>query len=566
MVVCLRFFLPKMTPARFYVTLAGSNNSALVKMMLNDEFGQANTVGDLVAAYFPNLAPSDRAAFSLRLPEGMTREESALNTMYFTNEVDLKNSCPLNILNSLGLGKDDDTALVLFQSKSIAPNNVNSPLIPLANLFVCNDGVLTVKSELKPFIKGTQSILIRKCYIELLKIVLQNASTKAVISGTPGIGKTLFLIYCSYILAMDMKKTIYLAIKGAENHFLITPFGYRRCKIDSSERPKVYEICYLLDSLEPFIVDCELTVLTVSPRMHQANEFKKLALKYYMPLWDWNEIMELVHRCKVTIDEKELKQRFDILNGVPRRLFETQYSPEEMVNQAISQSDIESLMNAPVSHGNVENVAHCLVLRTTPDFVHFQVIYASRFVSRCVYENIKLRAKNAMYAFVRSSKGHSHLASVRDSLYEYIAHDLLIAGGEFKRRRLDPQGNNTNMVLVAIPQSDSVVEGFANIEEAYSDPQSLDKFTYFQPKYGFETVGSWKQEYALFQHTVARNHGIKKLIHEVSRACKSSMLYFIVPDYDICRTFKYQAPDPPENGHPVDLKEYVLWVPVPENI
>jgi hypothetical protein len=31
-------------------------------MISNDEFGQANTVVDLVAAYFPNFAPSDKAA------------------------------------------------------------------------------------------------------------------------------------------------------------------------------------------------------------------------------------------------------------------------------------------------------------------------------------------------------------------------------------------------------------------------------------------------------------------------------------------------------------------------
>jgi hypothetical protein len=64
----------------------------------------------------------------LRLPEEMTREESELNK----NEVDLKNSCPLNLLNSLGLGIEDDTALVLSPSISIVPNNVNNPLISLA--------------------------------------------------------------------------------------------------------------------------------------------------------------------------------------------------------------------------------------------------------------------------------------------------------------------------------------------------------------------------------------------------------------------------------------------------
>ena len=71
----------------------------------------------------------------------------------------------------------------------------------------------------------------------------------------------------------------------------------------------------------------------------------------------------------------------------------------------------------------------------------------------------------------------------------------------------------------------------------------------------------------MFQHTVARKHDIKKLVHEVSRACGSSILYFVVADEDICRDFKFQTPDPPLHGvAPVKLEEYALWIPVPESI
>jgi hypothetical protein len=223
-------------------------------------------------------------------------------------------------------------------------------------------------------------------------------------------------------------------------------------------------------------------------------------------------------------------------------------------------------MKAPVSTGNVENVAHVLLLRTTQDFVKFELIYASPYVSQRVYEIMKQQAENAMYQFVRNSKQFSHLGSVRRTLYEYIAHDLLIAGGKFKRRRLEPDGKKTNMTLVTIPASQNIVKEFATLGEGYENHQLVKKNTYFRPKDGFEAVDSWKQEVAMFQHTVARRHDIKKLVHEVARYCDSSKFYFVVADEDIARNFKYQNIPPPANGTPVKLEEYVLWIPVPENI
>jgi hypothetical protein len=450
----------------------------------------------------------------------------------------------------------------------ISASQFQGQFLPLVELFVKNDNVITLSSELRAFIKGYQSIMIRDCYQELLNILLKKQSKKAVITGTSGIGKTLFLIYCAYALVVEMKKTVYLAINSAKYHYLVTPAGFRRCHNDSRELPGDAGICYLVDSLEPFIIDCGLSILTtVSPRMNYANE----SITYYMPLWDLNELVELVEKCKVNIDVVLLKKRFEILNGVPCRLFNTIFPPEKLIDYALSQSDIHSLTKSPLSERNLEHVS--LLVLTTQDYINFEVKYASRYVSQRVYEYMMLQSEKTVYQFFRSSKQFSHLGSVRGSLYEYFAHDRLIAGGQFKRRRLDPDGHFTNMTSVTIPGSQEIVTQFASLDEGYEKKkkkkkksQLHHKHIYFQPNDGFDSVDSWKQGVAMFQHTIGRNHDIKKLVHEVSRACKSSIFYFVVADEDIGRNFKYQYPAPPANGTPVKLEEYVLWIPVPENI
>lgn len=124
--------------------------------------------------------------------------------------------------------------------------------------------------------------------------------------------------------------------------------------------------------------------MTVSPRRSYANEFKKLTITYYLPLWELKDLEVLIKQCEIRLLPEDLKERFEILNGVPGRLFETTLSPQRIVDIALSQSDIGSLMKAPVSYRNVEHVAHVLVLRTTQDFVSFELAYASRYVSQRV--------------------------------------------------------------------------------------------------------------------------------------------------------------------------------------
>jgi GTPase SAR1 family protein len=434
----------------------------------------------------------------------------------------------------------------------------------LKNLFSRVNDLIHVGTELSAFLSDTEFILIRDSYKELFEIVFKDRKRKIVISGTPGIGKTLFLIYCTHELVVNQRKTVYLTMKGSRFNYIISHDGYRRLGLESVEMPEGLCWYYLVDSVEPYLVTCSLTMLSVSPRMKFANEFRKAANIYYMPLWKWEEIQTLVNSCRVKIDVSAnvLRHRFEVLNGVPRKLFMTQHTPEEMIELALAESKIESLMTAPETTDNKENVSHLLIVRTTEDFIHFQAEYASRYVSERVFKAMKEIAKKQMYSFVRSSSHLSHLGPIRGTLYEYIAHDLLKAGGLFFRRKLDMAQRKTNKRKETIPQSTSILQ---NITLEYCRNNKIEPNTYVRPKDGFESVDAWIQNYAMFQMTIKKEHDIKKLVHEISVYCRSEIFYFVVPDEDSFQNFRYQTPSTPDNGiKPVNIKEFVLLVPVPE--
>ena len=361
-----------------------------------------------------------------------------------------------------------------------------------------------------------------------------------------------------------MNQTVYLALRGSEFNYVITPEGFKRLSNSATAFPNGSDWYYLVDTLEPFFKSCKLTILTVSPQMKFANDFSKSAATLHMPIWSWAEIEHLNNVCKARMTQDDLRHRFNILNGIPQKLFgQALLSPEDMVKNALENCDISYLITAPVSSESFENVA----VRSTKDFKSFHATYASRYVSMCVYQKMKICAKKAMYAFVREAVDFSHAGSLRGTLYEHIANDILEAGGSFKRRKLEPKDKRTNAVTCKIPKSSTAVKDFNSIQVAYENEESLSKDTYFLPNDGFEAADSWKQEFGIFQHTVAETHDVKKLIHEIGLACKTKDLYFVIPDESTFRKFKYQKPsEPGPSVDAIELNQYALWVPVPDDI
>ncbi len=423
---------------------------------------------------------------------------------------------------------------------------------------------------------SSSRVYIRNCYETLFELfvdrqnLITNTNKRVILTGTPGIGKSLFLLYCAYRLVVERKATVILALYGKPYMLLITSQSVRRItEIPWNLDMENFDWYYLADTREPEPCSCKLTLLVVSPRLKFANEYSKDATKFYMPLWEWEEFCLMLEKCRVDRSLNEMKHCFDILGGVPRKLLSCSAvkTPESIVDEAIAMSsnNLKSLYEVvPLSTSeNTENIAHTLILRSTNDYFQFELQYASRYVAAKVYKRLVQYVKKEVYKFIATSADYSIFGGIRGSLYEHAVHEFLVKGGTFKRLQLKPSEEKSNKCNVIIPSSDATIESFGTLNQAYPPGVEVIENTYFRPKASFEAVDSWKHGVCMFQITVARKHDLKKNLYAVAKLSKTSTIYFVVADENRMNSFRYVEPVPPASPEDFcELTQYVLHVPL----
>ena len=137
---------------------------------------------------------------------------------------------PLRASSNLdGLGETEEGALIvvvpsslLLSSSSIQPSQQQiqtSSFPPCKHRFFNNIGNINESDDGSWILFGQEnmpdtslnSLYIRKCYrIIATKILGENSSHKAIITGTPSIGKSLFLIYLLWNLVKEGKRVLFI--------------------------------------------------------------------------------------------------------------------------------------------------------------------------------------------------------------------------------------------------------------------------------------------------------------------------------------------------------------------
>ena len=167
-------------------------------------------------------------------------------------------------------------------------------------------------------------LLIRQCYRDLQEIIFDGAKIgtlkKIVVTGTPGIGKSVFNFYLLYLLRLQ-GKTVLFNLKDI----------WYRFSDEGAERvgnPKNY----FLDENGWFLCDPEnkptgsfrgITVVTVSPEEERTKEFLKMAdsIKLFMSPWSLEELKMCRKLQYPEVSEKEVEVAFDLIGGVARPIF-----------------------------------------------------------------------------------------------------------------------------------------------------------------------------------------------------------------------------------------------------
>ncbi|KAI3646728.1 hypothetical protein MP228_009656 [Amoeboaphelidium protococcarum] len=450
-------------------------------------------------------------------------------------------------------------------------------IIPLSSMFGANHKiakVVNIGASLSPYINKVDRIYVRDAYIRMFDAIYNNGNPppqwKVLVSGTPGIGKTLFLIYCAYRLVTEYGKTVFLHLSTAQYKFIISPEGVQMIPNVAFKFPKGDDWYYLVDSLDPGSISCAMTILTVAPGSRCTNQYAKDASPfYYMPLWSWKQVEQAVSVLELQYDMSMLKHRFDILGGVPRQLFYTFELPERIVLNALGHTKISELFVWPEG-GQMENAAHNLIhYDATDDYRDFTPRYASRYVSMKVYDLLTLVGRHQLEQFLHtSSSQYFRLAGLRQQLYEYLCRDILIKGGSFQRRLLTKDNRKCrNVKTVNIPRASNVIKDFTRLDDAYPPKRKHSNGVFFMSNYEFEAVDLWIQGCGMFQITTTKDCQLNSQVHEVSKKCKSNVIYFVVPDELTFQEYRYvELDEPNSNVKKASIVQYVLLVPPTDDI
>jgi len=209
-----------------------------------------------------------------------------------------------------------------------------------------------------------------KCIAEQIK---DRSVPRHIVNGTPGIGKSLFLVYLLFQLVNEGKRVFFwygrhrIYFDGDGEVFKLYRFPDDAeesfwdglwCLFDASGRSTAD-----LDKLDS---DLSTIVISMSLRRDRINDFKKpdLAPKtFFMPVWSIEEMKTLSEQVYGSVSD--WRDRFEILGGIPRFVFEKiERSPSSIVESAAGQfklSDTLDLVATDVELTEKVKVVHSII-------------------------------------------------------------------------------------------------------------------------------------------------------------------------------------------------------------
>ena len=301
----------------------------------------------------------------------------------------------------------------------------------LKTLRVDNNGCLDVKlSALEdlPYDK----LMFRKSYFRLAEMMIENfnkrGQKKSLLIGSPGTGKSMFLIFLLYIFIRCENVPIIIHFWKFKGFYFNGQFyvikNFDDFCVDSDIAD--YNPIFLYDGKsEPPIIPLSPTVVASSPRIDRYRDYRKQKTIYLMPLWKRNEIIRLNsclagEECQLT--DSELANRFEYAGGVPRRIFSTSGQWKKYCDGVdLALGKIEPSILVGEGEGALEDGPHSVIgIRVnTRNYEDFKCCFLSRQIKNLAVQALKNRYKNLVqYVFseVESSRKTGLLCDVFEDL------------------------------------------------------------------------------------------------------------------------------------------------------
>jgi hypothetical protein len=422
-----------------------------------------------------------------------------------------------------------------------------------------------------------QKLYVRKCYKDVFDLLLEDIGRgrkSFAISGTPGIGKSLFFIYILYRLIKDFNlKTLSLK----PNRILYQVGSAFECfdlqqqvvntttmlhAVGLVSEPDTF---YIIDgrTSEPLISTCVVLFIS-SPRSELYRDFVKQRRpkQWFFPVWTLGELQNCQSCCYPDLSMLTLTERHRIYGGVARHVFDKNASTiiPGTIDVALTDANVAEIVKTIGASTKCFSHSHTLLQVVVSDDGQYEISHVD-IASEYVGQQLWIRHSAQMVTNMKLMFGGSP-GEISRHLYEIYGHMFFSVGGQTLRCKCLEFGTITEMKL-------DVLNGKRITFGKDSIPTAADlKGNYYEPSDddNFPAIDSLSQQ-GMFQFTVAADHPIRgvNILKNLCKLYDEPKLYFVVPPerFEKFKKQKFKAIKGSNSVSDIDgLKQFVLELPV----
>jgi hypothetical protein len=425
-------------------------------------------------------------------------------------------------------------------------------------------------------------LYIRECYRFLAdEIICDEPLKKTIITGTPGVGKSVFLIYLLWKLVTSKKRVIFvynphsLFFDGIGGVFETTPFEVPRNGQQDPSNPQhplwTADTYCLFDSKEmqaqlagvPYNL-CPF-VYARSPCDDSTNELQKadpnlIVNTYYMPRWSNNEISEVSILFPRATQWEEC---LEIYGPIPRLVFKAEGTVEsaKKVIESVAVDDrminlIYEVGQRSAILGERKSVVHKAVhyMSETP-YDSYRLVFASDHAIQTCFDVHRRKIRERWNETITAYTKNSFTGQICGYAFQEHALNLLRLGGEFHIHQLLPNGQNGPEETLLIHQSPN---GIIHTDSVRQDDE--ENVLHVPHSKRYPDIDAWIPGVGGIQITINLSHEFKGnqfIIDSLKLGNGKGKLYWAIPQQHYAK-FKGKR-------GPGVVFEYAMKIPDPHD-
>jgi hypothetical protein len=500
--------------------------------------------------------------------------------------------------NEMGLGTALADPNVDKLSATIIKGIVRTPALKLVGFLkklgsavLHSDDFLEFKTSLpKDFgIIEKNRMYIRASYLgihEQIEVHFKNCKDSVgacIVTGTPGIGKSMFALYLMWKFVLEKRRVLlvyspliiyfdgerYWRWKRIPKEYDLDP-GYPHEHFWRTDLTCLFD-CKDEDGVAAFkgvpYTRCRF-IITTSPKLNLFNDISKQdCTTLYMPVWSLDELSRV--GVQYGVAERQWKRVYESLGGIPRFMFPTDRNYRVALDEAvhaIQAMPYESLKEIsrwedfvyPSSGKPDKLISHrFLHMHSDPPYKEHKIRFATDWARRFVISKYEKAFEN-FWNDVISCDQKGPFSIEIGNRYEAFALERLAEGGNFRYCRLIPGRRGPHRQseeFLTLLRSDMLV-----VDKVEDSQSGLQFYKPLDPKY--PGIDAWMPDVGVFQLTTDLDHALNPsiLVDLPLLRQGAHKLFWVLREHEY-EKFKAKTL---KKDHPYsELEQYALLVPSP---